>query len=530
MLRRLYNLPMSHRALPALLLLLAFDAPFTFAQENTDARLKAIDEYAARAGREWEVPGFAVAIVKDDKVIFAKGYGVREMGKTEAVDAQTVFAIASNSKAFAAASLAVLVDEGKVSWDDPVTKHLPEFQLSDPYITRELTIRDLLSHRSGLATFSGDLLWYNTTYERAEILRRARYLKPATSFRSRYGYQNIMFLAAGEVAAKVAGRPWDELVRERFFAPLGMTRTTTSINTFPALGNVATPHNKLDGKLRTVHYSSVDGAGAAAAINSSVTDMAQWLRLQLNNGTYDGKQIISAKQIREMRQPHTIINISEASEKLNPQTNFRAYGFGWSLADYHGRKTVGHGGALDGMLSQVGMIPSERLGVIVLTNSETPLGSLLVNRIFDTFLNVSTPRDWSGEALARSRTGEANGKLEQAKLEAARVLNTKPSLATDAYAGRYTGALFGDALVANETGKLVVRLAPAPAFIGDLEHWHHDTFRIRWRDSVAYAFGAGFVTFVLDEKGKVAEMKIDVPNPDFDFKELEFKKKVESND
>lgn len=527
MLRHSYSLPRLCRTLTSLLLLLLI-APCVFSQ-TADARLKAIDEYAARMGRDWEVPGFAVAIVKDDKVIFAKGYGVREMNKPEAVDAQTVFAIASNSKAFAAASVAVLVDEGKLSWDDPVTKHLPEFQLSDSYVTRELTIRDLLSHRSGLATFSGDLLWYNTTYERAEILRRARYLKPATSFRSRYGYQNIMFLAAGELAARVAGRPWDELVRERFFAPLGMTRTTTNINTFPALGNVATPHNKLDGKLRKVHYSSVDGAGAAAAINSSVTDMAQWLRLQLADGKFDGKQIISAKQIREMRAPHTIINISEASEKLNPQTNFRAYGLGWSLSDYHGRKTVGHGGALDGMLSQVGMIPTERLGVVVLTNSETSLGSLLVNRIFDTFLNV-TPRDWSGESLARAKAGEAAEKLEREKLEAARTPGTKPSLATDAYAGRYTGALFGDALVANENGKLVVRLAPAPAFVGDLEHWHHDTFRIRWRDSVAYPFGAGFVTFVLDEKGKIAEMKIDVPNPDFDFKELEFKKKVESND
>ena len=350
-----------------------------------------------------------------------------------------------------------------------------------------MTIRDLLSHRSGFATFGGDLLWYSANYTPAEVLSRLRHLKPVTSFRSRYGYQNLMFMVAGEVAAKVAGKPWDEFVRERFFQPLGMTRTTTDINTFAALGNVATPHNKLDGKLRVVHYSSVAGAGAAANINSSVTDMAQWLRLQLARGSYDGKQIFTAKQSREMWTPHTIIPIGEQSEKLNPQTNFRAYGVGWSLSDFHGRKTVGHGGALDGMLSQVGMIPSERLGVIILTNSETPLASTLVNRVFDTLLNV-TPRDWSGEALARVKANEANEKKEAQKTEAARIPNTKPSLSMDAYAGRYTGALFGDAMVANENGKLVVRLAPSPTFIGDLEHWHYDTFRIRWRPSVAYAF------------------------------------------
>lgn len=509
----------------AILLLLLFVST-TYAQDH-EARLRAIDDYAAKAGRDLNVPGFALAIVKDDKVIFAKGYGVRELGKPDPVDAQTIFAIASNSKAFAAAALAVLVDEGKVSWDDPATKHLPAFQLADPYVTRELTVRDLLSHRSGLATFSGDLLWYNTIYTRDEILRRARYLKPNTSFRSRYGYQNIMFLAAGEIVPAAVGKTWDAFIRERFFQPLGMTRTTTTIKDFAALGNVATPHNELDGKLRKVHYSNADGAGAAAAINSNVSDMAQWLRLQLGRGTYSGKQIFSLKQSREMWTPHTIIPISETSERLNPQTNFRAYGLGWSLADYHGRKTVGHGGALDGMLSQVGMIPSENLGVVVLTNSETPLGAVLVNRTFDTFLNV-TPRDWAAEAVARINENKKVEAAEQSKIEASRIPDTKPSLPLASYAGRYTGALYGDANVTNENGKLVVRLAPAPAFVGDLEHWHHDTFRTRWRDSVAYPFQPGFVRFRLDARGTVEEMKLDVPNPDFDFTELEFKRATEA--
>ncbi len=213
-----------------LLAFLLLFSPFSLVAQTsaTAARLVEIEEYATKASVDWKVPGFAIAIVKDDRVVLAKGYGVRELGKTPAVDENTLFAIASNSKAFTAAALAILIDEGKVKWDDKVTKYLPSFELYDPYVTRELTIRDLLSHRSGLATFGGDLLWYESEYSRDEILRRIRFLKPTSSFRSRFGYQNILFLAAGEVVAKVSGKSWDEFVKERFFAPLAMKRTVTS--------------------------------------------------------------------------------------------------------------------------------------------------------------------------------------------------------------------------------------------------------------------------------------------------------------
>ncbi|MDQ3134938.1 MAG: serine hydrolase [Acidobacteriota bacterium] len=491
--------------------------------QTLEEKLKEIDEYAARARDDWKVPGFAMAIVKDDKVVWAKGYGVREMNKLETVDANTVFAIASNSKAFTAAALAILVDEGKVKWDDPVTKYLPWFQLSDPYVTRELTIRDLLSHRSGLATFGGDLLWYNTTYDRAEILRRIRYLKPTSSFRSAYGYQNIMFLAAGEVVAAVTGQTWDQFLQARVFTPLGMKHTSTSIKVFQPGGNVATPHNELDGRLRVVRYSNSDGSGGAAAINSSVSDLAQWMRLQLGRGKYDGKQIFSPAVSRQMWTPHTIIPLSEASEKFNPTRHFRAYGLGWSLSDYHGRKIVEHGGALDGMLSQTGLMPEENLGVVVLTNSETALPSLMMIKVLDVFLGVPR-RDWSAEILERTKQGKIAVEAAAKKIEDARVQGTKPSLATSAYAGAYGGDLYGEAKVTEENGRLVLRLTPAPNFVGDLEHWQYDTFRVKWRDSVSYPFPRGFVTFVLNAQGQIAEMKIDVPNPDFDFKELELKR------
>jgi len=522
MLRRRHSLSQSI----LLLFILAVVAIPTLAQATTtSARLKEIDEYSTKAGADWKVPGFAVAIVKDDRVVFAKGYGVLELGKTTAVDEHSLFAIASNSKAFTAAALGVLVDEGKLKWDDKVTTYLPSFELYDSYVTRELTIRDLLSHRSGLATFGGDLLWYESQYTRDEILRRIRFLKPTSSFRSKFGYQNILFLAAGEVVAKVSGMSWDDFVKEKFFGPLGMKRTVTTHTDLLYSSNVAMPHNEVDGKLRVIRYGNVDNIGAAGGIKSSVHDMAQWLRLQLGRGTFEGRKVFSTTASREMWTPHTVFSgISEQSEKFNPTRHFNLYGLGWVLSDYQGRLHVSHGGGLDGMTSQVALMPEEKLGVVVLTNSETALSTILANKVFDVFLGVRA-RDWSLDFLARVRDNDAASKAEKRKVELSRVPQTKLSLPLSAYAGTYTGQMFGDAKVTEEDGKLVLHFLPSPFFVGDLEHWHFDTFRVKWRDTVVYPFQKGFVTFTLNAQGRVDEMKIDVPNPDFDFKELEFKRK-----
>ena len=492
--------------------------------QDLAARLQEIDEYAARAGKDWKVPGFAVAIVKDDKIVFAKGYGVRELNKPDAVDKDTLFAIASNTKAFTAAALAVLIDEGKLRWGDKVLKYLPSFQLYDPWVTNEFTVADLLSHRSGLVTFSGDLLWYESSYSREEIIRRVRFLKPVSSFRTRFGYNNIMFLAAGEIVPVVTGKSWDDFLRERFFVPLGMTRTTTRYKQLLATPNIAIPHNELRGNLRVIRYGNVDNIAGAGAINSSVAEMAQWIRLQLGRGTFSGTKIFSAGRSREMWTPQTVVSgISEQAEKFNPTTHFNLYGLGWSISDYQGRKVVSHGGGLDGMTSRVALIPEENLGLVVLTNSESSLSTVISNRIFDAFLGVPK-RDWSTEYLLRSKQGQQAQAAEEKQIEDARVPNTKPSLALPSYAGTYSGTMFGDARVADENGKLVLRLVPSPNFVGDLEHWHFDTFRVTWRDSIVYPFPRGFVTFLLDAKGKISEMKIDVPNPDFIFTELELKR------
>jgi CubicO group peptidase (beta-lactamase class C family) len=501
------------------LLLLVFPV-FAFAQ-TIDEKLKEIDAYAEKAGKDWNVPGFAIGIVKDGKVVFTKGYGVRELGKTDKVDENTLFAIASNSKSFTTASLAILVDEKKLDWDDKVSKYLPDFQMPDAYVTHEMTVRDLVTHRSGLDTFSGDLLWYETNYSTDEVLRRVRFLKPKTSFRSRFGYQNLMFMAAGKVVEKVSGKSWSDFVTERILTPLGMARTTTSIRLLK--DNYALPHNESGGTLRVLHSGNVDSAYAAAGLNSSVADVSKWLLLQLGRGKYDGKQIFSERQSWEMWQPYIMLPISEAGMKNNPTRHFSGYGMGWAVGDYRGRKTVSHGGGLDGMISQTAMMPEENLGLVVLTNSETPVNSIMMNKIYDVFTNAPK-RDWSAEALERKKSGKIEEVKEIKEVDASRIANTKPSLAAANYAGTYSSEMYGDVTITEENGKLVMRLVPAPNFVADLEHWHYDTFQIKWRPSVPYNFPRGFVTFTLDKTGKTDQIKIDQPNNDFWFYELELKR------
>ena len=493
---------------------------FVYAQ-SLDDKLKEIDAYAQQVIADWKGPGMAIAIVKDDKVVLQKGYGLRELGKPDKVDENTLFAIASNTKAFTTASLAILVDEKKLSWNDKVSKYLPDFQMYDPWVTHELTIRDLVSHRVGLDTFSGDLLWYDTTYSTDEILRRVRYLKPVSSFRSRYGYQNLMFIAAGKVVEKVSGKPWADFVKESILTPLGMNRTTTSIRDLR--DNYAIPHNESGGTLRVLPLGFLDSAAGAVRLNSSVADLSKWIRLQLGRGTFEGKTIFSRQQSWEMWQPNIMQPISEAASQNNPTRHFNAYGMGWGMYDYYGRKIINHSGGLDGMLSYTVLIPEENAGFVVLTNNESPSFLIMMNKIRDMLVDAPK-RDWNAEAKAQVERNKAADAAERAKVDAARVPNTKPSLDLAKYAGTYSSQMYGDVTVTNENGKLVLRLGPAPNFVADLEHWHYDTFQIHWRPTVNYNFPRGFVTFTIAEDATTDQLKIDQPNNDFWFYELELKR------
>jgi len=450
---------------------------------------------------DWQVPGLAIAIVKDDHVVFAKGFGVRKKGEPASVDADTLFAIGSTSKAFTAATLAMLIDEGKLAWDDPVTKHLGGFELYDPAVTRELTVRDLLCHRSGLPR--GDALWYGTRNDRDEVLRRVRHLKPDSSFRSKFGYQNIMYLAAGEVTARVAKTSWDDFVKERLFLPLGMKSSNTSVAALPPGGNVATPHNKVADTLEPLPWRNIDNVGPAGSINSNVNDMAQWIRLQLGNGEFEGKRLVSAAAIDEMRSPQTIIQSSPEIKARMPDAHFLAYGLGWMLRDYKGRMAAEHGGGIDGMTSQVALVPEEKLGVVILTNrGGTALPSALSHHVVDRFLKVSG-RTWLVDDLALQKEMERKVKELQTKVEAARAKDTKPSLALEKYAARFTSELYGPATVTCKEGKLT--MDRDGRFAADLEHWHYDTFRAKYQDK---AVEPQLLTFDLDSSGKVAAIEI----------------------
>jgi len=355
------------RAVPALLRATAVQlagiallAAAALGQRATREPYPGFDAYVTAALRTWKVPGLALAIVRNDSVIYAKGYGVRELGQSSPVTARTLFAIGSASKAFTAASIAMLVDEGKLRWDDAATRYLPNLQLYDPYATRELSIRDLLSHRSGLAR--GDLVWYGTEFDRDEILRRVRFLQPSWSFRAQFGYQNIMYLAAGQIVGRAAGTTWDDFVKRRLFAPLGMESSVTSIRPLSSMADVATPHAEIEDTVRVVPWRNIDNIAPAGSINSNVLDMAQWVRLQLGKGKFGGTQLISSAQIEEMHTPHTIIRWEPIWKVLFPEANFFEYGLGWFLQDYRGKKVVHHGGNIDGMSALVTMIPSDNFG------------------------------------------------------------------------------------------------------------------------------------------------------------------------
>ena len=493
------------------LLLIAAVAQVSFAQNGS---LNGFDDYVNKAMKEWEVPGIAVAIIKGDQIVLAKGYGVRKLGDPTPVDERTLFAIGSSSKAFTAASVAMLVDGGKVKWDDPVTKYLPEFEMYDPYVTRELTVRDLLTHRSGLQR--GDFLWYGTELDRDEILKRTRYLKPSWSLRSTFGYQNLMYLAAGQLVSRVSGKTWDEFIRERFFVPLGMTASSTSINELKTANNVATPHSKIEDKVTVIPWRNIDNIAPAGSINSNVVEMAQWVRLQLGEGTYQGQKLFGAAQAKEMHAAQTVIRFEPPYSMFYPEAHFLNYGLGWFLSDYCGRKVVEHGGAIDGMRAQVAMIPEEKLGLVVLSNMNgSGLPTALMYRIFDSFL--ATPsRDWSADLRKTMKTLEDAGKAAEKKQEAERVANTNPSVALDKYAGTYRNELYGDVKVIHDAGKL--SMGYGPAFTGDLSHWHYDTFRARF-------FAAGdakvFVTFALNAQGKLDTLTLGLPGmADYPFKRV----------
>jgi CubicO group peptidase (beta-lactamase class C family) len=480
------------------------------------------DALVARTMKTFGVPGMAVAVVKDGRVVLAKGYGVRRLGEPAPVDAQTLFGIASNTKAFTATALGLLVEEGKIDWDEPVTRILPWFQMWDPYVTREMTVRDLLVHRSGLGLGAGDLLLFpETTYTRREILDRLRFIRPATSFRSAYAYDNILYVAAGLVIETVSGRPWEDFIAERIFKPAGMTSSRPRHSADLAGRNVAIPHAALASGVTPLPIDENDNMNPAGGILSCAEDMARWMLVHLGEGAIPGGgRLFAPRTEKQLTSLVTPMPISDPPPELLAQRmNFSGYALGFRVSDYRGRKLVNHTGGLSGYVSRTVMAPELGLGIAILTNQESDQAyNSIIYAVLDQALGVP-PYDWAAAYLkvgarAAARTAET---LKQA--DAKRDASLRPSLPLAAYAGPYEDAWYGPIVLtvegAGEAAHLVMSFAATPGMAGDLEPWSRESFVVRWRDRELRA--DAYVTFVLDPDGSIAEVRMKPFSPDVDF-------------
>jgi CubicO group peptidase (beta-lactamase class C family) len=499
-----------------------------FAQEAAE-EVPDIDAWVQRTRETFEVPGIAVAIVKDGHVVLARGYGVRRLGEDTPVDEHTRFGIASNTKAFTATALGLLVEEGLIDWDGRVIDYLPWFQMWDPWVTREMRVRDLLVHRSGLGLGQGDLLyWPESDVSRREIVEALRYLEPVTSFRSAYAYDNILYHAAALVIEEVSGLTWEDFVRTRIIEPLAMADTRVTRASTLEEGNVATPHARVEGVVRPVQPLAATATNAAGGINSTASDMAKWMIVQLDSGRVaGGDRLFESGTTRQLWNPVTPMPVGRWTGALAPlQPQYQAYALGFVIRDYRGHKLVTHTGGLPGYVSRVAMIPDLKLGVAVLTSQEMGAAfEAITYHVLDQYLGAE-PSDWIGawrDLMAlRDSTVEARDKSEAA----ARDSTSRSSLSIEKYAGTYRDKWYGDVSIATEGEDLVIQFGRTPSLIGDLEHWQFDTFYVRWRDRELRA--DAFITFELAADGSVAgaRMKAASPSVDFsyDFQDLDLRR------
>ncbi len=479
-----------------------------------------LDAYVERVRKQFDVPGISLTIVKDGKVALARGYGIKKMGAPGAVDDGTVFAIASNTKAFTATALALLVEEGKLEWNAPVIRYLPWFRLSNPFVTAELTVRDLLVHRSGLGLGAGDLLiWPGSNLNQHAIVRRLAYVPLATSFRSTYAYDNVLYLAAGELIEAVSGQNWHDFIRTRILDRLEMRETGVRHSDIERLPNAASAHARMGGTVKPVNPFVSENSDAAGGIVTNARDIAKWLIVQLDSGrTASGKRLFQPSTTRELWSVVTPLPVSPPPPELKAlRSNFSGYGLGFGLRDYRGYKLVSHTGGLSGFVSRIAMIPELRVGVAVFTNQESEEAYMaLTCHILDYYIGADET-DWiRGFAQSRAHNDSLLAAREH-RTVLRRDSLSRPSLPVDHYAGDYEDAWYGTISVTKEDKGLVMRFSHSPGMVGDLEHWQYDTFIVRWRDRELRA--DAFVTFALTAEGTIdhATMKAVSPATDFSF-------------
>lgn len=464
--------------------------------------------------KDYEIPGLSIGIVRNDSVIFSKGYGNLEISKERKVDENTIFGIGSISKSFTALTLGILVDEGEIDWDDKVKEYLPYFELYAPYVTDNFTIRDLLTHRSGLKDVSGGTLWYHSDYSREEIIKRLKYLEPESSYREKPAYQNVMYVVASEIVKTVSGMSWDNFVKTRVFDKLKMDNTTSQSAERESNSNLAQPHiwNE-DYEKVAIEQENGDNLAPGGFIYSSSRDMSNYMRLLLNNGTIGNDTIVSPKIINEIFKPQIIYPFTGA-----PFNNeFTSYGFGWWLTPKNGHKIIEHSGGIDGMSANLVMIKDLNLGFVILTNeAEEPATFLLTAKILEKLLDDKSYDIYSRVKVYRNKNLI---KKKETPIQISKTPKTKPSLEIQKYAGKYSDKMYGGILINyTESGELEISFSHSSVFKGKLKHWHFDTFKIDWND---IRVPDGFLTFNFNSKREILGFSIDQENLlDVDFAEL----------
>jgi CubicO group peptidase (beta-lactamase class C family) len=515
----------------SLLLLVAVFQLISVIAQTQPISAKQIDSLTELVLKTFNVPGIAVGVVKDGKLIHAKGYGVANLSTGKKVDENTLFGVASNSKAMTAAVLGQLVDEGKIKWDDRVTDYIPEFKMYDPYVTDAFTIRDLLTHRSGLGLGAGDLMMFpdGSNFTKKDIIHNLRYLKPVSAFRTKYDYDNNLYIVAGEVAERASGIKWEDLVEQRIMKPLGMQKTAGSLYRLKDNTNAVRPHAPVDGKLQVLDIDWSESANAAGGIWSNVTDWSKWVIAQMNHGKYgEGLQnkIFSAEVHDETWTPQTVIKAGTAAPY---NTHFAAYGLGWFLSDVKGYKQVTHTGGLAGMVTQVVMFPELQLGIIVFTNQQSGAAFNAISRtIQDSYIGVSgynwvkimKERVDKGEAEAK-KIGEDVEKDMQAQLsKAGGKFNFQP------YLGNYKDVWFGDIELSMKNGKAWLDCKRSPKLSGEVLPYKGNTLIVRWTDRTMDA--DAYLMFTTDMDGKPAGLTMKAISPltdfSFDFHDLDLKR------
>ncbi len=470
------------------------------------SRIQALDPYLQSALDAWGHPGLAIAAVKDDQVIFARGYGVRQVGRPELVDENTVFGIGSASKAFTAAAVGILVDQGKLDWDEPALHYLPGFRLSDPVVTHQVTLRDLLCHRTGLPR--GVRMLLRAGYSLDTYLERMSHVPLLYPFRSTFHYTNTTFDIAGRAVEAASGMPWGDFIQQHIFNPLGMTTASTQASAVQGVANRAEPHAMIGRELRSMPWRDI-GQDPAGSINASMLDMAQWVRMMLNRGSFAGQTILSPASWGQITTSQMAIAYPERTDvgilqMLGADINFWSYGFGWFVQDYRGKKFVWHGGQINGFSAMIAILPGENFGFALVTNvHETMLHGALMLAMLDAYLGVEE-HDWNAHTLQALGAFLAKEAEQAAAVEAARVAGTAPSLPLEAYAGDYWDDWWGALKLSLEGDQLVVHFGGAPK--GRLSHWHYDTFRLAWDDPLETP---EYATFSLDARGCVARLEIE---------------------